>query len=43
MESTKVEFKHKKFQQNVYKRVKIAMIGMGQIHGEDDAITMRPY
>ena len=25
------------------KRVKIALLGEGRIHGEDDAIAMRPY
>ena len=25
------------------KNVKIALLGEGRIHGEDDAITMRPY
>ena len=26
-----------------YRKVKIALIGEGRIHGEDDAIAMRPY
>ena len=26
-----------------FRPVKIALIGEGQIHGEDDAISMRPY
>ena len=43
VDATKVEFKQTKFRQNAYKRVKIALIGEGQIHGEDDAISMRPY
>lgn len=38
VESTKVEFMQSQYRQNAYKRVKIALIGEGQVHGEDDAI-----
>ena len=43
MESEKIVFKQSKFRQFAYRRVKIGLIGEGQIHGEDDAISMRPY
>ena len=28
---------------SIFRPVKIALIGEGQIHGEDDAIAVRPY
>lgn len=43
IEATKVEFAQKQAPFTAFKPVKIALIGEGQIHGEDDAISMRPY
>lgn len=41
--SSKMEYTQKQSASTNFKRVKIALIGEGQVHGEDDAITMRPY
>ena len=43
IETTKYEFNQKQAVFPEFKSVKIALIGAGQVHGEDDAIAMRPY
>ena len=39
MESTKLKYSNKDAAQNDLKQVKIALIGEGRIHGEDDCIA----
>ena len=43
IKSAKTDFIQKSSILPIYKRVNIALLGEGQIHGDDDAITMRPY
>ena len=43
IQSSKLEYTQKQEAEMNMKRVNIARIGEGQVHGEDDAIAMRPY
>ena len=43
IESTKVRHVNKEAAFSDYKHVKIALIGEGRLHGEDDCIALRPY
>ena len=41
--STKMEYSQKEAAFNDFREVKIAYLGEGMLHGEDDAIENRPY
>ena len=43
IESTKIQYSNKEAAFSDFRQVKIALIGEGRIHGEDDTIAMRPY
>ena len=43
IKSTKMEYSQKEAAFSDFKNVKIAYIGEGMLHGEDDAIEDRPY
>ena len=43
IDSAKIKYWQKAAAYSDNKRVSIALIGEGRIHGEDDAIAMRPY
>ena len=43
IEGVKMKQKNKEASFTDNKNVKIALLGEGRIHGEDDAIAMRPY
>ena len=38
-----MQFTQKEALYTDFKRVKVALLGEGRIHGEDDAIALRPY
>ena len=43
IESTKIEYQQQAAAFSDYRQVKIALLGEGRIHGEDDVVAQRPY
>ena len=43
IQSTKIEYSNKEAAFSDFKRIRIALIGEGRIHGEDDIIAERVY